>query len=253
MRFNKTNVSNELSSENYHSRELVALDTVTIDDHSRFTFTKRLKRVFPVQQGDSIAAYYSRENEEIIFNLQRGGSVIGTWICKKSDSIYERNYYKANRPESEYEKHNNLRKQGIHNADIPPNQAALQPEHIPNIAIVDDEEDLLYSFEMFLKERKSLRNAKVDTFKSSQEALLRFTEYHYDLVIIDVRMPGINGIELYKIMRSIRPDFKVLFISALESAQEFITMLPGIRSSDIIKKPIEMEHFVEKIKDSLNN
>jgi len=85
----------------------------------------------------------------------------------------------------------------------------------------------------------------VEAFKSSQETLLRFVESHYDLAIIDVMLPRINGAQLSKIMRSIRPDIKVLFIYALESAEEFITMLPGRGTSDIIKKPIEMEHFIE--------
>jgi len=104
-----------------------------------------------------------------------------------------------------------------------------------------------------LENNNSLINVNAETFKSPQEALLRFVESHYDLVIIDVRLPGINGIQLCKIMRSIRPGIKVLFISALESAEEFITMLPGIRTSHIIKKPIDMEHFIEKVKDILNN
>ncbi len=119
--------------------------------------------------------------------------------------------------------------------------------------IVDDEEDILLSFKTFLKDNNSLTDVNVETFKSSQEALIRFIESRYDLVIIDVKLPGINGIQLCKIMRSIRPDIKVLFISALDSAEEFITMLPGIGTSNIIKKPIEMAHFIEKVKDMLNN
>ena len=61
--------------------------------------------------------------------------------------------------------------------------------------------------------------------KVLKKTLLHFIESNYDLVILDVRLPGINGIQLCKIMRSIRPDIKVLFISALDSAEEFITML----------------------------
>lgn len=118
--------------------------------------------------------------------------------------------------------------------------------------IVDDE-DILLSFKTFLKDNNSLTDVNVETFKSSQEALICFIESSYDLVIIDVKLPGINGIQLCKIMRSIRPDIKVLFISALDSAEEFITMLPGIGTSNIIKKPVEMAHFIEKVKDMLNN
>src|SRR5205823_7986958 len=104
-----------------------------------------------------------------------------------------------------------------------------QQEHnIPNIMIVDDDEDTLFSFKSSL-EQKFLNTINIEIFKSSDEALIRFTESHYDLVILDIRLPGINGMQLYKIMKSIRPGVKALFVSALDSAEEFITVLPGIR------------------------
>ena len=61
----------------------LAIDAINIDDHSRFTFTKRLKKVFPIQPGDTVAVYQNGQNDEIILNIQRGGSIVGTWICKK--------------------------------------------------------------------------------------------------------------------------------------------------------------------------
>jgi DNA-binding response OmpR family regulator len=147
----------------------------------------------------------------------------------------------------------NLEQHDIQKINKRSDKSPLQQEHTSNIMVVDDEEDILLLFKTFLEDNNSLINVNTETFESSQEALIRFIESHYDLAIIDVRMPGINGIQLFKIMRSIRPDVKVLFISALDSAEEFITMLPGIGTSDIIKKPIDIEHFIEKVKDILNN
>ena len=115
--------------------------------------------------------------------------------------------------------------------------------------IVDDQEDRLFTFKSALK--KFLNPFNVETFKNSEEALIRFTESHYDLVILDIRLPRINGIQLYKIMKSIRPDVKALFVSALDSAEEFITILPGMHSSNILKKPVEMKCFIENLNNLL--
>ena len=266
MHFNSTNKSTIIGNAQtgkYTKSELFAVDAVNVDDHSRFTFTKRLKKVFPVQSGDTIAVYQNGQNDEIILNVQRSGSIVGSWICKKSEDFYNEDYYhvlektdKNNhvpKVKNDYEKYDNsLQQQGYPKDAKRPDNSTLQQEHIPNIMIVDDEEDILLLFKTFLKDNNSLINVNAETFKSSQEALLRFIESHYDLVVIDVRLPGINGIQLCRIMRSIRPDIKVLFISALDSAEEFVTMLPGIGGSDIIKKPFEMEHFIDKVKDILN-
>jgi len=123
-----------------------------------------------------------------------------------------------------------------------------QDHNIPNIMIVDDQEDILLSFKESL-EQKFHNAVNIQTFKSSEEALVKFIEFHYDLVILDIRLPRINGIQLYKIMKSISPGIKALFVSALDAAEEFITILPGMGSSNILKKPVEMKCFF----DSLNS
>ena len=54
-----------------------------------------------------------------------------------------------------------------------------------------------------------------------------------DLAIIDIRMPELNGIQLYQILKIINKNIKVLFISALEAADEILSMFPEIDSSGI--------------------
>lgn len=64
-------------------------------------------------------------------------------------------------------------------------------------------------------------------------------------------MGEINGIQLYQILKIMHPNIKVLFVSALEAAGEIMTFFPGLRPSDFIRKPIEQEHFIKKVKDIL--
>ena len=84
-----------------------------------------------------------------------------------------------------------------------------------NVMIVEDEPDTLLTYRAFLS---SAEGYNVDTFLDSNEALKRFVNLnhpYYDLVITDIRMPGLNGLQLYQKMKSIDDSIKVMFVSAL--------------------------------------
>jgi CheY-like chemotaxis protein len=77
-----------------------------------------------------------------------------------------------------------------------------------SIMIVDDEQDILFAFRLILNEIGDIGSSdiRIETFENSIDALLFFTETDpsfYDLVIIDIKMPGINGFQLYKIMKAL--------------------------------------------------
>jgi DNA-binding response OmpR family regulator len=65
-------------------------------------------------------------------------------------------------------------------------------------------------------------------------------------------MPGINGLQLFQVLKSINKDLKVLFISALDAAEELTSILPGICIDDIIRKPISKDQFIGKVTTLLN-
>ena len=121
-----------------------------------------------------------------------------------------------------------------------------------NILLIDDEEDILYTFITFLK----TQGYKVKAFANSIEALEHVTQkgpYFFDLIITDIRMPGINGIQLYYRLRALDPHAKILLVSALDVAPEIADSMPGINKREIIRKPIEPEDFILKIKSTINN
>jgi len=60
-------------------------------------------------------------------------------------------------------------------------------------------------------------------------------------------MKSINGIQLYIELKSIRPDIKFLFVSALDAAPEIISALPGFRQEDLISKPVDQPTFSRTI------
>ncbi len=113
------------------------------------------------------------------------------------------------------------------------------------VMIVDDEKDILFTFKAIL----SNEGYKVDDYIDSKEALRQFEkDESYDIVITDIKMPNLNGLELYNKIKSKRKDVKVLFISALEGAEMILSVLPDLTEKNIIKKPVEKEKLVETIK-----
>ena len=64
-------------------------------------------------------------------------------------------------------------------------------------------------------------------------------------------MPGLNGTQLYQILKALSSNIKILFVSALDAAQEIVSMLPSVKSTDIIQKPIEANHFLKKVSETI--
>ena len=121
---------------------------------------------------------------------------------------------------------------------------------IPRILLIDDELDDLFVLEEFL----TLEGFEVRSFSSSQEALSHYSQLdpsHYDLVISDIRMPGINGLELYRKLKAIKHDIKVIFATCLEIAEELLTLMPELNHDQLIKKPIEKKQFIDIVKKTI--
>ena len=131
-----------------------------------------------------------------------------------------------------------------------------QQERLPNsafnILLIDDDEDILFAFKSII----SSEGYNVTTFSNSSHALSHFSEnnpYFYHLVIMDIRMPELNGIKLYSQLKVLNPDVKVIFLSALNALEEVLSIFPEIRYSEIVRKPIEPDRLISNIKSILRN
>jgi CheY-like chemotaxis protein len=167
------------------------------------------------------------------FDLQQ----IGEHIWKKGDSNQERIPYAVYSIISNVDGNRMLfRNQRL----------SLEEKTAHNIMIVDDEQDILLTYSSMLYGE----GYNVKTFSNPHEALLHFIHAdrsYYDLVILDIRMPNLNGLQLYHRLKAMDKDIKILFLSALEASEEITSMFPELKHGDIIKKPISKEHLVEKI------
>ena len=102
-----------------------------------------------------------------------------------------------------------------------------------------------------------MENCNIETFTDAQEALKHFSQANhsnYDLVLLDIRMPGLNGLQLYYKLKAINMAIKILFVSALDVADELLSILPDVNVDyDVIRKPVNREDFVNKIRAVLSS
>jgi CheY-like chemotaxis protein/class 3 adenylate cyclase len=130
-----------------------------------------------------------------------------------------------------------------------------QQKYSANIMVIDDEPDILFTYECFLSDE----GYNVEAFADPQEALKHFVQLsgafssYYQLVLLDIRMPRLNGLQLYNTIKTLSPNTKIMFVSALDMAEELTSILPNMKYSDIIRKPVEREYFIRKINSMLNN
>ena len=118
------------------------------------------------------------------------------------------------------------------------------------VMVVDDERDILRIIKRDLEANNN--TFTVDIFSSSEQALQAFEGHpsdYYDLILTDIRMPKMNGFELYRRIKEKNPSMKIAFITAFEiNREEFNKVLPSIDVKDFIIKPISMSHLIVKLK-----
>ncbi len=124
----------------------------------------------------------------------------------------------------------------------------------PRIMIVDDESDILSVIKRGLESKNDF---VVDTFSKADDAIENFQNHppdYYDLVITDIRMPKVNGFELYRRIKDTNPNMKIAFITAFEiNKEEFSKVIPSVNVTHFISKPVSISKLREKIKSILDD
>jgi two-component system, OmpR family, response regulator ChvI len=117
------------------------------------------------------------------------------------------------------------------------------------ILIVDDDADILTTYKKGLEESGLF---EVDTFTDPEETLSNFKNGLYDFLIIDIRLPKMDGFELYDKMKAIDNKVKICFITAYEiNYRALRQVFPEPKLECFIQKPIEIGKLVERIKSEL--
>lgn len=116
------------------------------------------------------------------------------------------------------------------------------------ILLVDDEPDIATVMKLGLEKE----GFEVDAFTEPLKALEHFKKGFYDLALIDIRMPQINGFELYRRTLEIDSEMKVCFITAFEIYyDEFRRVFPRLKVDCFVRKPVSMDTLAKIIRAEL--
>lgn len=119
---------------------------------------------------------------------------------------------------------------------------------IRRILLVDDERDVAVTIQLVLEDSGFF---KVDTFNNAESALSIFKPGVYDLALLDIKMPMLDGFELFRRIKNIDNKIKICFLTAADLSDY------GVRNSDIINdlgtdcfinKPVKSEDIIERLK-----
>jgi DNA-binding response OmpR family regulator len=116
--------------------------------------------------------------------------------------------------------------------------------------LVEDEDNIVLFFKMILESDARL---KVDSFTDPFAALNNFRFGLYDLILIDIALPKMNGFELCKKIRKLDDKVKICFLTAGEMYYEETRKqaFPALEANCFIRKPITNEDLIQKVKNIL--
>ena len=115
----------------------------------------------------------------------------------------------------------------------------------PTVLIVDDNEDLLETFSMILKRRGFC----VETAENGASAVDKFKEHSFDVTLMDIVMPEMNGVEAFRKIREMHPGAPVILMTAY-SEEELIQTARDEGAHRIVHKPIRIDRLIELIKEA---
>jgi two-component system, OmpR family, response regulator ChvI len=127
------------------------------------------------------------------------------------------------------------------------------------LLIVDDDPDILQSFRVGLTDNNTIgpvfgqeARLRIDTYTNPKSALSDFRADTYDLLLLDIKMPEMNGFELYEELKKIDAKPKICFITAFETYYELLKKdFPELDIGCFIKKPISLSDLAIRLKAEL--
>ena len=120
------------------------------------------------------------------------------------------------------------------------------------ILIVDDEPDIAFALKTILEEDGLFQ---VDTFHDAESALSVFRPDCYDLALLDIRMPGMNGFQLCRKLRQIDKKLKICFLTATELLYYRETdsdIIDDLGTDCFVTKPVNNKDIIDRLQSILS-
>ncbi len=114
-----------------------------------------------------------------------------------------------------------------------------------NVLLVDDEEQFLE----VLSERLETRGLQVNSVTSGEDAITQVEDKNFDAIVVDLAMPGINGIETMKRIKEKRPDLEIIILTGQATVKTGIEAMK-LGADDFLEKPVDLNVLLEKISNA---
>ena len=111
------------------------------------------------------------------------------------------------------------------------------------VLLVDDER----KFATMLAKRLALRGIDIDPVFTGEDAIVKVESQRYDVAILDVKMPGIGGIELKRKLKELDPGIKIIFLTGHGSKTDFET--GSAEAACYLGKPIQVDELIRILRD----
>lgn len=114
------------------------------------------------------------------------------------------------------------------------------------VLLVDDEKEMVTA----LAERLALRDVDAQWVTSGKDAIEMLGENHFDVLVLDVKMPGIGGLETMEEIRKIKPESKIIFLTGHGSTADR-EACEKAGASSYLMKPVDIEVLIEELKNAM--
>jgi two-component system, OmpR family, response regulator len=115
------------------------------------------------------------------------------------------------------------------------------------VLLVDDEEE----FATVLAERLEARGVRADTAATGLTAIVKAEETRYDAILLDMAMPGMDGIETLERLLELNPDLQVILLTGRATLEQAAAAIK-LGALDLLEKPADIDTLVQKIEDAAN-
>jgi len=116
-----------------------------------------------------------------------------------------------------------------------------------SVLLVDDEKQFLDA----LSQRLETRGLKVNAVTSGEAAIEQAKDKHFDAIVVDLAMPGIDGIETLKRIKKDRPDLEIIMLTGQATVKSGVEAMK-LGAVDFLEKPVDLKVLLEKIGKAKN-
>lgn len=115
------------------------------------------------------------------------------------------------------------------------------------VLLVDDEEDFIKT----LSQRLEMRGLKVSAATRGEDAVSLAEKQSFDAIVVDLAMPGMDGLETLKLIKENNPDAEIIMLSG-QGTVKASTEAMKLGAEDFLEKPVDMKELLEKIGELKN-